>query len=69
MPIRWCHLSLSKSGSAFPRGNFLYFFLLTMLRLQDKSSTYAGPIDVVKKIIKNDGLLGMYAGMEATFWR
>ncbi|THH08241.1 hypothetical protein EW146_g9054 [Bondarzewia mesenterica] len=37
--------------------------------LQDKSSTYAGPIDVVKQIVRNDGLLGLYAGMEATFWR
>ncbi|KAF8488902.1 mitochondrial carrier [Gautieria morchelliformis] len=44
-------------------------FELVKIRLQDKSSTYAGPIDVVKSIIKNDGLLGMYAGMEATFWR
>jgi len=44
-------------------------FELVKIRLQDKSSTYAGPIDVVKQIVKNEGLLGMYAGMEATFWR
>lgn len=24
---------------------------------------------VVRHIIKNDGVLGLYAGMEATFWR
>ena len=30
-----------------------------LLRLQDKSSTFAGPMDVVKTVIKNDGLLGM----------
>lgn len=38
-------------------------------RLQDKSSTFAGPIDVVRKVIAADGVLGLYAGMEATFWR
>lgn len=26
-------------------------------------------MDVVKKIIAKDGLLGMYAGLESTFWR
>jgi glucose-6-phosphate-specific signal transduction histidine kinase len=26
-------------------------------------------MDVIRHIIKNDGLLGMYAGMESTFWR
>lgn len=38
-------------------------------RLQDKTSTFAGPIDVVKQVVKKEGLLGLYAGMEATFWR
>jgi hypothetical protein len=37
--------------------------------LQDKKSTYAGPMEVVRKIVAKDGLLGLYAGMEATFWR
>jgi solute carrier family 25 2-oxodicarboxylate transporter 21 len=26
-------------------------------------------MDVVKKIIARDGVLGMYAGLESTFWR
>jgi solute carrier family 25 2-oxodicarboxylate transporter 21 len=26
-------------------------------------------MDVVRKIIAKEGLLGLYAGMEATFWR
>lgn len=38
-------------------------------RLQDKTSTFAGPMDVVKSIVRKDGLLGLYAGMESTFWR
>lgn len=38
-------------------------------RLQDKASTYAGPMDVVRRIVRNEGVLGLYNGMEATFWR
>lgn len=44
-------------------------FELVKIKLQDKSSTFAGPIEVVKQIVRNDGVLGLYAGMEATFWR
>ncbi|PAV15727.1 mitochondrial carrier [Pyrrhoderma noxium] len=44
-------------------------FELVKIKLQDKNSAYAGPMDVVRQIIKSDGLLGLYAGMEATFWR
>ncbi|EJD04982.1 mitochondrial carrier [Fomitiporia mediterranea MF3/22] len=44
-------------------------FELVKIKLQDKNSVYAGPMDVVRRIIKSDGLLGLYAGMEATFWR
>ena len=39
------------------------------LRLQDKNSTYKGPIDVVKQVVQKNGVLGLYAGMESTFWR
>ena len=42
---------------------------LVKIRLQDKASTYAGPADVVRKIIASEGVLGMYNGMESTFWR
>ena len=41
----------------------------TSHRLQDKTSTFKGPLDVVKHIVRKDGLLGLYAGMESTFWR
>ncbi|KAN0109056.1 mitochondrial carrier [Russula decolorans] len=46
-------------------------FELVKIKLQDKSlaSTYSGPIDVVRQIVRKDGILGLYAGMEATFWR
>ncbi|TFY65325.1 hypothetical protein EVJ58_g2050 [Rhodofomes roseus] len=44
-------------------------FELVKIRLQDKLSTYSGPMDVVRKVIAKDGVLGLYSGMEATFWR
>ncbi|KAG6830929.1 hypothetical protein H0H92_013857 [Tricholoma furcatifolium] len=44
-------------------------FELVKIKLQDKTSTFAGPIDVVKQIVRKEGLLGLYAGMESTFWR
>jgi len=44
-------------------------FELVKIRLQDKNSTYKGPMDVVGQIVKKEGLLGMYAGLEPTFWR
>lgn len=44
-------------------------FELVKIRLQDKASTYAGPMDVVKRTIKAGGPLALYSGMEATFWR
>lgn len=45
------------------------FLAKSKSRLQDKTSTFAGPMDVVKQVIKKEGVLGLYAGMEATFWR
>jgi solute carrier family 25 2-oxodicarboxylate transporter 21 len=46
-------------------------FELVKIKLQDKSlaSTYSGPLDVVRQIVRKGGILGLYAGMEATFWR
>jgi solute carrier family 25 2-oxodicarboxylate transporter 21 len=44
-------------------------FELVKIKLQDKSSTFAGPVDVLKHVVKKDGLLGLYVGMESTFWR
>ncbi|GJJ14002.1 hypothetical protein Clacol_008259 [Clathrus columnatus] len=44
-------------------------FELVKIRLQDKSSMYAGPMDVVRQTVRTEGPLGLYAGMEATFWR
>jgi len=44
-------------------------FELVKIKLQDKTSTFKGPMDVVRQIVRKDGMLGLYAGMESTFWR
>lgn len=46
-------------------------FELVKIRLQDKASAgkYSGPLDVIKKIVANEGLLAMYNGLESTMWR
>ena len=46
-------------------------FELVKIRLQDKASAgkYNGMIDVVRKIIANEGVLAMYNGLESTMWR
>lgn len=46
-------------------------FELVKIRLQDKAQAhkYNGMIDVVTKIVKEEGLLAMYNGLEATLWR
>ncbi|KGK34838.1 hypothetical protein JL09_g6013, partial [Pichia kudriavzevii] len=46
-------------------------FELVKIRLQDKSkaSMYSGPIDVLMKTVKNEGILALYNGLEATLWR
>ncbi|KAG0144234.1 hypothetical protein CROQUDRAFT_672496 [Cronartium quercuum f. sp. fusiforme G11] len=44
-------------------------FELVKIRLQDRNSTYKGPLDVVIKIVKTNGVFGLYQGLESTFWR
>lgn len=46
-------------------------FELVKIRLQDKASAslYSGPLDVVRKVVRDHGVGGIYKGMESTFWR
>ncbi|OCF38382.1 solute carrier family 25 (mitochondrial 2-oxodicarboxylate transporter), member 21 [Kwoniella heveanensis CBS 569] len=44
-------------------------FELVKIRMQDKNSAFKGPIDVVKHSFRTAGPLGLYQGMEATWWR
>lgn len=46
-------------------------FELVKIRLQDKAQAhkYTGMIDCVTKIVKNEGPLTLYQGLESTMWR
>ncbi|KAI5302425.1 hypothetical protein KEM56_000707 [Ascosphaera pollenicola] len=46
-------------------------FELVKIRLQDKASAakYNGMLDVVSKIVKQEGPLALYNGLESTLWR
>ncbi|KNZ54662.1 hypothetical protein VP01_288g7 [Puccinia sorghi] len=44
-------------------------FELVKIRLQDRNSSYKGPLDVVLKTVKAQGVFGLYGGLESTFWR
>jgi solute carrier family 25 2-oxodicarboxylate transporter 21 len=46
-------------------------FELVKIRLQDKAqaSKYTGMVDVVRKVIAQEGVLTLYQGLESTIWR
>ncbi|KAL1992420.1 hypothetical protein VTN49DRAFT_4452 [Thermomyces lanuginosus] len=46
-------------------------FELVKIRLQDKAQAhkYNGMIDVVRKIVAEEGVLALYNGLESTLWR
>lgn len=44
-------------------------FELVKIRLQDQNTTFKGPVDVVKRICQEEGILAMYNGLESTMWR
>ncbi|KAJ7318423.1 mitochondrial carrier domain-containing protein [Mycena olivaceomarginata] len=64
------NLSILTGCSAGATESFVVVpFELVKIKMQDKTSTFKGPMEVVRHIVKADGLLGLYAGMESTFWR
>ncbi|CCF59668.1 hypothetical protein KAFR_0H02590 [Kazachstania africana CBS 2517] len=44
-------------------------FELVKVRMQDINSKFKSPLDALKRIVKQDGLLGMYGGLESTMLR
>jgi len=44
-------------------------FELVKIRLQDKTTIFKGPKEAIKHIVRHEGILGLYNGMESTFWR
>lgn len=65
-------LSILTGATAGATESFIVVpFELVKIRLQDKKSAhlYDGSMDCVKKIIKQEGILAMYNGLEATMLR
>ncbi|KAI0133497.1 mitochondrial carrier domain-containing protein [Xylariales sp. AK1849] len=65
-------LSVLTGASAGATESFVVVpFELVKIRLQNKASAhlYSGPLDVVSKTIKNEGILALYNGLESTMWR
>lgn len=44
-------------------------FELVKIRLQDRNTSFKGPVDALSSIVRNEGLLAIYNGLEATLWR
>ena len=63
------HLNLLKSSQSLHFSPEFHSDWQVLFRLQDKTSTFKGPLDVVMQVIRKEGLFGLYAGMESTFWR
>lgn len=65
-------LSILTGASAGATESFVVVpFELVKIRLQDKAQAhkYAGPLDCVQKIIRQEGILTLYQGLESTMWR
>lgn len=72
MPKMNQSLSILTGASAGATESFVVVpFELVKIRLQDKAQAhkYNGMIDCVSKIIRNEGILTLYQGLESTMWR
>ncbi|CAG80521.1 mitochondrial carrier domain-containing protein [Yarrowia lipolytica] len=70
MPKMTQSLSILTGATAGATESFVVVpFELVKIRLQDKSSKYTGMADVVKTIVRQEGPLALYNGLEATLWR
>ncbi|KAI8869485.1 mitochondrial 2-oxoglutarate/2-oxoadipate transporter-like protein [Ramicandelaber brevisporus] len=72
MPVMTQGLSILTGVSAGVTEAFVVTpFELVKIRLQDKANAalYSGTSDALRKILKNEGPLAFYNGLEATIWR
>ena len=60
---------LSGASAGITEALVIVPFELVKIRLQDVNSKFKGPVEVLKHIIKQDGLKGLYSGVESTVWR
>jgi solute carrier family 25 2-oxodicarboxylate transporter 21 len=72
MPKMTQGLSILTGATAGATETFVVVpFELVKIRLQDKAQAhkYNGMIDVVRKVIAQEGILTLYQGLESTMWR
>jgi solute carrier family 25 2-oxodicarboxylate transporter 21 len=72
MPQMNQSLSILTGASAGATEAFVVVpFELVKIRLQDKAQAhkYNGMIDVVRKVVAQEGVLTLYQGLESTMWR
>lgn len=72
MPQMTQSLSVLTGATAGATESFVVVpFELVKIRLQDKAQAhkYDGMVDCVTKIVKNEGILSLYNGLESTMWR
>lgn len=63
-------LSILSGASAGAVESFVVVpFELIKIRVQDKNSQYKSVADAFTKTVKNEGILALYNGLEATLWR
>ena len=60
---------LCPSMSAIPLSSTKAHISLVRLQSKESAGQYKGALDVVSKVIKNEGVLALYNGLESTMWR
>ena len=72
VPTMTQSLSVLTGASAGATESFVVVpFELVKIRLQDRASAgkYNGAADALVKIVREEGILALYNGLEATLWR
>lgn len=66
-----CHSSSSRLGCRVRIADVILSCDLLLIPAIDKAqaANYNGPLDVVRKIVKAEGPLALYQGLESTMWR
>lgn len=70
VPIMNQPLAILTGATAGATESFIVVpFELVKIQLQDRTSKFNGMGEVLKHIVKTNGVLGLYKGLESTLWR
>lgn len=70
IPVMTQSLAVLTGATAGATESFVVVpFELVKIKLQDKNTKFNGMGEVIKHIVKQDGALGLYKGLESTMWR